>query len=141
MARQLQRRVADLRARKTQLVDAGVYRKMLDERTFREQLDALNEQLALAETAQQDAHLEELDVEGIVAFAGELLARPSRFWVEATVDQRQRLQRALFPAGVTYKPGEFGTAEASLIYRMLRVVDGGKATEVSPAGFEPTLSA
>ena len=140
-ARQLERRVADLRVRKDQLVEAGVFKKMLDESTFREHMDALRRDLALAEMALHDAHLDELDIEGLLGFAEEVLARPSRFWVEATLDQRQRLQRALFPAGVTYAAGEFGTAETSFIYRMLRVVDGEKTSEVSPAGFEPTLSA
>ena len=59
-------------------------------------MDVLNEQLALAETAPQEARLEELDIEGVLAFAAEILARPSRFWVEASLDQRRRLQRALF---------------------------------------------
>src|SRR5262249_44563566 len=33
------------------------------------------------------------------------------------------------------------TDETSLIYRMLQIVDGRNESEVSPAGFEPTLSA
>jgi hypothetical protein len=85
-------------------------------------LDELNEQLALAETAQQDAHLDELDVEGLLAFAEEILARPSRFWVRGDARRSQQLQ-ALY-SGLTYEAGEFGTAKTSLIYRMLRAVEG-----------------
>ena len=70
LARQLDRRVADLRTRKAQLVETGVYKRIVDERTFREQMDVLNEQLALAETAQHDARLEELDIEGVLGLCG-----------------------------------------------------------------------
>ena len=115
--------------------------QVLDEGTFREQLDVFNERIALAEMAMQGARLDELDVEAVLAFAKEILAHPSRFWIEAGLDQRQRLQRVLFPAGVTYEGGEFRTTETSLIYRTLRLVDGGKTSEVSPTGFEPVLSA
>ena len=41
------------------------------------------------------------------------------------------------PSGSDHADGEFRTVEMS----MLRVVDGEGETEVSPAGFEPTLSA
>jgi DNA invertase Pin-like site-specific DNA recombinase len=137
----LEQQVADLRAKKTQLVEAGVYKKLLDEQTFREQMDGLNERLALAELALHDARLDEIDTEGLVAFAKTILAQPSRFWIEASLDQRQRLQRLLFPAGVIYEDGRVRTDETSLIYRMLRLVEDANETEVSPTGFEPVLSA
>jgi site-specific DNA recombinase len=141
VAQRLERQVADLRAKKTRLIEAGVYRKLLDDQTFREHMDVLNERLALADLALHDAHLDEVDTEGLVAFAKTILAQPSRFWMEATLDQRQRLQRFLFPAGVTYEGGTFGTTETSLIYRMLRLVDAPKESEASPTGFEPVLPA
>jgi len=56
---------------------------------------------------------------------------------EASLDQRQRLQKVLFPQGVTYSAdGRFGTAETSVIFRLLQVVPAEKDDKASPTGFE-----
>jgi hypothetical protein len=49
-------------------------------------------------------------VEGVVAFAQHVLANAARLWTGFSLDQKQRLQRVLFPEGVAYRDGEFGTA-------------------------------
>jgi hypothetical protein len=41
--------------------------------------------------------LEELDVEGILAFAERILPRASDLWVQASLDQRQRFQQLFEP--------------------------------------------
>ena len=46
--------------------------------------------------------LEELDVEGILAFAERVLPRAADLWVQASLDQRQRLQQLFFPEGVAF---------------------------------------
>jgi hypothetical protein len=43
--------------------------------------------------------LEELDVEGILAFAERVLPKASDLWVHASLDQRQRLQQLFFSGG------------------------------------------
>jgi hypothetical protein len=126
--------VADLRASKQLLVEAGVYKKMLDERTFREQMDALNEQLALAETTQHDARLDELDIEGVLAFAEEILARPSRFWGRGDVRPATAVATRLVPGRRNLRSRRIWHRRTSFIYRMLRLV--GAEKQVSPAGFE-----
>ena len=60
-----------------------------------------------------------------------------RLWLEASSEQKQRLQRVLFPKGVTYADGTFQTAETSLIFRLLQVLPAQKVNKVSPTGFEP----
>jgi len=40
--------------------------------------------------------LEEMDVEGILAFAERVLPRTADLWVQASLDQRQRLQQLFF---------------------------------------------
>ena len=72
----------------------------------------MDQENALAEAALHDAKLDELDVEGVVGFAEHVLSNAARLWLESSLDQRQRLQKVLFPKGVTYSPdGQFGTAE------------------------------
>ncbi len=50
--------------------------------------------------AKIDHHAEavdELDVEGILAFAERILPRASDLWVQASLDYKQRLQQLFFP--------------------------------------------
>jgi hypothetical protein len=103
-------------------------------------VDKLDEEITLAEIALHDARLDELDVEGVLAFADYVPTNAGRLWVEASLDQKQRLQKVLFPQGVTYSAdGAFGTAETSVIFRLLQAVPTQKASEASPTGFEPVL--
>jgi hypothetical protein len=47
----------------------------------------------LPPTYHHSTPLEELDVEGILAFAERVLPKASELWVHASLDQRQRLQQ------------------------------------------------
>jgi hypothetical protein len=46
--------------------------------------------------------VEELDAQGILAFAQQVLPRASELWVHASLDQRQRLQQLFFPDGIAF---------------------------------------
>ena len=51
--------------------------------------------------------VEELDVEGILAFAERILPRASDLWVQASLDYKQRLQALFFPEGIAYDGNRF----------------------------------
>ncbi|MBY0497369.1 MAG: hypothetical protein K2Y23_24470 [Cyanobacteria bacterium] len=46
--------------------------------------------------------LEEMDVEGILSFAERVLPRAADLWVQASLEQRQRLQQLFFPEGIAF---------------------------------------
>ena len=48
------------------------------------------------------AELEELDVEGILAFAERVLPSASNLWVQSSLAQKQRLQQVFFPDGIRF---------------------------------------
>jgi hypothetical protein len=52
--------------------------------------------------ARHATELEELDVEGILAFAERVLPSAANLWVQASLDQKHRLQRLFFPDGVGF---------------------------------------
>jgi len=134
----LQRNLDGLLGKKDRVVDAFLHRGLIDQRTYPLQVDKLDEEIPLVETALHDARLDELDVEGVLAFAEYVLTNPGRLWVEASLEQKQRLQKVLFPRGVTFSPaGQFGTAETSVIFRLLQALPAEKSREASPTGFEP----
>jgi hypothetical protein len=89
-----------------------------------------------------DAELDQIDIEGVLAFAERLIVDARRMWMEGILEQRQRLQKLLFPKALTYSnQSGFGTTETSLFFRWLAVVKGKNYDLASPTGFEPVLPA
>ncbi len=75
---------------------------MIDKESYQHHLDKLNQDLALAELECHDAQLDEIDLEGTLAYAERIALNAARLWAGASLANRQRLQRTLFPEGVVY---------------------------------------
>ena len=131
--------LTDLQERKDKLVEAFVYRKAIDQATYQRQLDKLNEEITLAEMAANDAKLESFDVEAVLNFSEHVILNAARLWMEFSLEQKQRLQRVLFPEGVTFADGGFGTTATCLIFNMLQQPQPQKTNMATPTGFEPVL--
>ena len=84
------------------LDEAFIFAKTIDLDTYERQRDRLREELTLAQIDRHTSELEELDVEGILAFAERVLPRASDLWAQASLDQRQRLQQLFFPEGIAF---------------------------------------
>ena len=137
----LESHLTELRRKELALEDAYIYdqRRTIDGTTYERQRDKLREEIAIAEIEQQDARLDEIDVDGILGFAEHVLGNAARLWFEATSEQKQRLQRVLFPEGLRYRDGGFGTVVTCFAFTTLE-----RNTEVgsglaSPTGFEPVF--
>ena len=94
-------RVAQLTERLDRLEEAFIFDRSIDRATYEKQRDRTQEELTLANLELQDSRIEAADTEGILAFAGYLLENASRMWLEANLEQRQRIQSAIFPRGTT----------------------------------------
>jgi hypothetical protein len=85
--------------------------------------------------------LEELDVEGILAFAERILPRASDLWVQASLDQRQRFQQLFFPDGIAVDGNHFvGTGATAPAFSYLREIRTGNESLVDQTGIEPVTS-
>jgi len=60
--------------------------------------------------------------------------------MEADLTQEQRLQRILYPDGVTFLNGESRTAATSLLFKQMAEFEDEFSSLASPTGFEPVLS-
>src|SRR4029450_5663237 len=82
--------------------------------------------------------LEELDVEGILAFAERVLPRAADLWVQASLDQRQRFQQLFFPDGIAFDgKGFVGTGATARAFSYLREIRTGNEGLVDQTGVEP----
>ncbi len=99
----------------------------------------VREQIALASIDLEDARQEEIDVEGLLGFAEYVLTNAARLWMEATAEQRPRLQRALFPEGLRLRDGRIGTAVTCMAFTQLEAIEGRDSVLASPAGIAPFM--
>ena len=71
--------------------------------------------------------LEEMDVEGILAFAERVLPSASNLWVQSSLAQKQRLQQVFFPEGVRFDGTKLVGAGATLpVFNYLNPVSDEK---------------
>src|SRR6202521_6407145 len=86
------RNVRELQERKQRLVEAFVYKRQIGRVTYQEQLDKLNEEIALSEIEERDTRIDELDVQAAISHGEFLLLNAPRLWMESSLEQKQRLQ-------------------------------------------------
>ena len=135
----LEVKLAELRRREELLEEAFLYAKKIDTMTYERQRDAIREQVALATIELEDARHEEADVEGVLSFAEHVLTNAARLWMEATPEQKTRLQRSLFPEGLRLRDGKIGTAVTCMAFTQLQGIEAGTSGLASPTGFEPVF--
>ena len=73
----------------------------------------LREELTIAKIDHHAEAVDELDVEGILAFAERILPRAADLWVQASLDYKQRLQELFFPEGIAYDGNRFNRTAAT----------------------------
>ena len=78
------------------LDEAFLFERSIDIETYDRHAEKLREELTLARMDRHSGQLDELDVEGILAFAERVLPRAADLWVQASLEQRQRFQQLFF---------------------------------------------
>jgi hypothetical protein len=81
-----QRRVSAIQQKMDKLDEAFLYSEAIDITTYGRQRDKLREEQTLAKIDHHAEAVDELDVEGILAFAERILPRASDLWVQASLD-------------------------------------------------------
>ena len=133
----LKQLIEDLNGKKDRLDEAFLYEKAVDRETYDRQRDKLNEQIVLAEMQERDAKLEDYDVEAVLNFAEHVILNAARLWTEFSSDQKQRLQKVLFPEGVRFENGVIQTAATCCVFKLLPEVQGEKSSLATLPGIEP----
>ena len=120
---------------------AFIFAESIVEETYGRQRDKLREQLLLAGIDRHAVELEKLDVEGILAFAEQLLPSAANVWSQASLDQKQRLQSLFFPEAIAFDGKSFSrTNLTSSAFRYLEPVGGGNDGLVNREGVEPSTN-
>ena len=139
-ASRTQEKLAQLKDKQKRLFECFVYDSAIDQATYDLERDHLAQEMALAEMELNDSKLEDLDLENLLALAEDLLGNLARLWPELPYDQKQKLQRALFPSGVPFLAGEFGTAEKCVLLKLIEDSQQPSSYLVDLSGVEPLTS-
>ena len=133
----LEARVANLKAKRQRVIDAFLYEKVIDRTTYQEQLDLVNEEVAITDLEIYETKLEELDLEAALNFAMSALSNAAAFWNQCSSDQKQRFQRILFPTGFVFDGESYRTAPTCIAFSYLKEISEGRSSLASRTGVEP----
>jgi site-specific DNA recombinase len=136
-----QKRKLLIEERKQRLIETFVYQQALDPETYRREMDRIREEEVLTDVELHENRLDELDVEGVLAFAEHVVLNARRLWSEYDLKRRRHLQKVLFPSGLHFDGEGFGTPVTCLFFKDLEAETGAESQMVSPTGFEPVLPA
>ena len=121
------------------LDEAFLYAQTIDLTSYERQRDRLREELTLAQIDRHAEAIEEIDVAGILAFAERVLPRAADLWVQASLDQKQRLQQLFFPDGIAFDGNRFNrTAATAPFFKYLALEESAEERVVSRDGIEPS---
>jgi hypothetical protein len=120
------------------LDEAFLFERSIDIETYDPHAEKLREELTLARIDRHSGQLDELGVEGILAFAARILPRASDLWVQASLEQRQRFQQLFFLDGIAFDGNGFvRTAVTAPAFSYLRTIEDANERMVDQMGIEP----
>ena len=122
---QLRLKEERLSRKRDQLTDAFLYREVIDDATYQEELSRLDQQIEAIRSERHDTELGGLDIEGLLHYAEHVAMNAGTLWRDANLEQRLRLQRFWFPTGVTWSDGAVGTGVTSLFFSELATETSG----------------
>jgi hypothetical protein len=123
------------------LDEVFLYERTIDIERYDRQRDKLREELTLVQMDRHATEPEELDVEGILAFAERVLPSAPNLWVQASLEQRQRFQQLFFPDGIAFDGNSFvGTRVTAPAFSYLREIETENERMVDQTGIEPVTS-
>jgi hypothetical protein len=134
--RAIEQRLEVLQQRKERVVSAYLYEGAIDKETYQSHMARVEEELTLAKIDRHDAEIDEFDIEGTLAFAEHLVTHSSRLWIEAALDQRQRLQKLFFPEGLSFDGEEFRTPLTCPFFNNIEGTSQQVSEMVERKGFE-----
>jgi Resolvase, N terminal domain len=120
------------------LDEAFLFERSIDIETHDRHAEKLREELTLVRIERHSGQLEELDVEGILAFAERVLPRAADLWVQASLEQRQRFQQLFFPERIAFDGKRFvRTATAPALSYLRETETGNEGLVASFRQLEP----
>ena len=128
---------AELDAKILKVTEAMIMDSAMERDTCAALIDRYKAERDLVEGQLANADLDVPNIDECVAFAGRMLTKLPQVWNHVEPQKRAAFVRALYPSGLTYRDGLFGTAETPWHIRVPDSSDEQDDEKVPPTGFEP----
>ena len=110
---------------------------VLPDHLVKEQISELEKKITVAKMELTEKHGEELDVDALLSYAESFIRTVDNAWFDAPSEVKIRLQRAIFPEGVSYHYPGYSNSKISPIFEVIRSFATQKYESVTPLGLEP----
>ena len=105
--------------------------------SYHRQRDKIQTEIVTTQIVMNEMKIDELEIETVISFTRHLLENARNLWVKASHEQKEKLQKVLFPKGLAFKDGKFGTSVTGSAFSMLQQSIEGKSKMATRHGFEP----
>jgi site-specific DNA recombinase len=137
--RALQATINEKEIQKQRVIDAFLFEKSISREIYDQKLELIQNELTEVGTKLDDLEADLIDAKSAVSTAEKILADPAKLWQRLDTSEKQRLQKVIFPDGVEFSEGKFGTPVTALIFKLLQPESRDKAALATLTGFEPVL--
>ena len=138
---EVERKQKAIQQKLDRLDEAFLFERTIDIERYDRHRDKLREELTLVQMDRHATELEELDVEGILAFAERVLPSASNLLVQSSLNQKQRLQQLFFPDGIRFDGKRLvGTGLTLPVFNYLAPAEDSEVRMVDQTGIEPVTS-
>jgi len=138
-----EQRIEQLNEQSERLDRCFIFDRAIDQSAYQRQRDRLRAEITVAELQLSDARFDELEVEGVLAFAEYVFGNMVALWTNADANDRCRIQQAVFPNGLAWDGERFGTVVTIPAFSWLQVIPIGGNEVASPTGtvgsYQPIL--
>jgi hypothetical protein len=127
-----------LEKKKTRILD----KFLADELSNDDRMEAqVNQQLQAAQEELEKLNANAQDIEAQVDYLCNFMGDLPKLWSDASLELKQKLQRAIMPEGVMYRLGVgYGTPTLGPSYAFTRDLEANNNVLVVPRGVEPRLA-
>jgi hypothetical protein len=99
-----------------------IFDRTIEKTAYQRQRDRLRAEITVAELELGDARFDELEVEGVLAFAEHVFGNLVALWTNADANDRRRIQEAVFPSGLVWDGERIGTAVTIPAFSWLQAI-------------------
>lgn len=128
--------IKKLEAEEAWLIEKGK-KGIIPDHLLKDQVDDLENKITLAKMDLTNIHNEEMDVTALLAYAETFIRTLEVSWLDAPLDIKNRLQRAIFPNGVSYEFPNYSNDGISPVFEIINAFASENIENVSRRGFEP----
>lgn len=125
---------------KTNIIKLG-RQGALEPNEVKEELDKIKKNISELKLQINESHEDEFRIEMLIEYAETFFRTLHLFWLDALPATKVKLQRILFPHGIIYSYPGFSNTVLAPGFNVIQGFVPAEPSMVTPAGFEPAISA